>query len=246
MSNSTLETGHYKNIAHFRSLIQFCIQLGEAYKPSRTELEIPQLQQKLAMAMSVADRQKIAEAALTVATSNRTTLFADLVRQAARIVNTVALSNPTSGALSAAKHHLAKMRGQRIGEATPAVTTENTDAPPPRKNSISQAGFDARTDHFEKLVHLVATEPAYQPNETELTIASLQIKVQQLHQFNAAVTEASDKLKLCISERQHILYDAVTGLTEVGQSVKKYIKVLYLPNSKEVKAATAFAFRKMK
>lgn len=245
MAHTTFETGHYKNIANFRNLIQFCTKLGDAYKPSRSDLELTQLEAKLTQAADITDCIKTAEAKLTTAVNNRATVFTDLRKQAARIVNTLEICNPSSGTIGAARHHLSKIRGKRIGTVQEPAA-EKTDQATAKHRSVSQSGFDALTDHFEKLVHLVATEPAYQPNEAELTNTALQTKLQQLAALNTAVADASGSMKLLISERQHTLYDPVTGLTAIGQAVKKYVKVLYMPGSKEVKAVSAFSFRKQR
>jgi hypothetical protein len=136
------------------------------------------------------------------------------------------------------------MRGKRIGTVA-EQPADKTDQPLAKHSSVSQSGYDALADHFEKLVHLVATETAYQPNEQELTTTALQTKLQQIALLNTNVADASGDLKILISQRQHTMYDPLTGLTAIGQAVKKYIKVLYMPGSKEVKAVTAFSFRKI-
>lgn len=247
MNHSTSETGHYRNISMFNNLLLFCESLGSKYTPSRSDLELTQMQEKYTHATDVMERLKTSQIDLARATAARATVFDDLSKLATRVVNTFEASNPTAEVLKYAKHFLAKIRGRRIGAATadPNVKAENATAEMLRQISSRQTSFDALLDHFEQLVRIVGTDAAYQPNETDLTANALHTKIQQLSMLNTTVAKAVSKQKLMIAERQQALYAPVSGITDTALSVKKYIKGVFSAESAEAKAAGNYTFTKM-
>ncbi|PZF74747.1 hypothetical protein [Taibaiella soli] len=245
MANANNETGHYKNVANFKGLIQFCESLGSSYRPSRPELTVVQLNTTCSTAIDVMDQINTAEIALSKATNARILAYGALPKLITRLANGLEAINPSSDVLKTAHHYVAKARGKRMTTPeAPAADAKPEDLPKTR--SVSQRSYDAQLANFVQLVNILTAEPLYHPNETEVTITALQEKVQNLVQLNGEWTAASNQMKLLTAQRQQVLYAPVTGLVSVAESVKKYLKSLYMANSKEMKAANAFAIRKLK
>ncbi|PZF70969.1 hypothetical protein [Taibaiella soli] len=243
MTSVNSETGHYKNVANFKGLIHFCESLKSAYQPSRADMTIEKLNEYYNTATAVMDQVATAEIQLSQAVQNRQSLFEDTKKLAVKASVTLQVVNPLSVAIKTAKHYIAKIRGKRLGTvASASDANETTEAPKAR--SAAQTSFDAIITHFDKLIAVIATEPGYAPNETEITVIGLQARLSLLKDVNDDAVRAAAKLKLLISQRDQILYKPDSGLTALARSVKQYIKVLYGAKSNELKAANVYSFRK--
>jgi hypothetical protein len=244
MSQSNRETGHYKNVANFQALLQQCTLLQTAYKPSRSEMSINAMQLKLAQAKDLQERLAAAETTLSATVSLRAAAYAALPKLATRVMNALEFSNPGSPFAKTARHFLGKLRGARLTHhaASPAGGPEGAAAVP-QSVSVSQGSFDAQVQHFARIVEAAAQEQAYQPNEPELTLESLHSVTGNLSGLNAQVVDMAYKRHMLQTERDQVLYDAHIGIVAAAASVKKYLKMVFGAQSRELKAATALAFR---
>ena len=103
--------------------------------------------------------------------------------------------------------------------------------------------YDSRIENLDKLVKLLAGQPEYTPNESELAVPALETLQSNLKDLNTtAVTTYTDVSNSRIA-RNNILYSPVTGLVEIAGSVKKYVKSVFGATSPEYKQVSAIQFK---
>ena len=103
--------------------------------------------------------------------------------------------------------------------------------------------YDSRIENLEKLFKLLAGQPEYAPNETELQVASIDALHGNLKSLNTtAVTTYTDISNARIA-RNNLLYSPITGLVEIAGSVKKYIKSVFGASSPEYKQVSGLQFK---
>jgi len=244
MSHSNQESGHYKNVASFHALVEICTALGDRYKPSRTDLTLLSLNNRLANVDDLMERLSKAQAALGIAIRERSTAFEQLPKFTTRVVNALEQSNPGSPAIGGVRHLVSKIRGKRIVKITPASQTADADnTPAPAHVSASQSSYDAQLDHFAHIVHLLQQEPAYTPNEPDMNIEGLQNMVQILAQRNSHVAELQAQYQVLLTERKHALYGPVSGVLPLVKAIKKYFIMILGTDAQELKAAYALTFK---
>jgi hypothetical protein len=101
-----------------------------------------------------------------------------------------------------------------------------------------------RADTFKQLVELLKTVPEYDPNEDDK-------KIVNLDDFYTAMKTANDTIGTIIAPveaariaRNHALYDDETGMIDVAQACKKYVKSVFGATAMETKTVTKIKFRR--
>ena len=245
---STTETGHSKNVANFETLITFCKGYGADYKPTEPNQAIASLQSTYTSAkQSVSDVNK-AFTPYSKAVENREIAFALLSKLTTRIVNAFAACKASAQAIDNAKTHASKVKGTRIGKKAEAVVDPNNPNAKAEDTSISvsQMSYDSRVNNFEKLIEALKAEPKYNPNETELQVATLQALHDDLDIKNTAVRNATEPLSNARIARNKVLYDETNGLVQIAADVKKYVKSVYGVSSPKYKQIGSLAFSRPK
>jgi len=114
-------------------------------------------------------------------------------------------------------------------------------------NSVSQQSFDGLIDNFGKFIQLLAAEPLYIPNETELKVVTLNAQlVNPLKSSNSAVIGANTAFSNVLITRNTTLYGDKTGLVDVAGEVKKYVKSVFGIRSAQFKEISALKFVKIR
>jgi len=240
------ETGHAKNVANFETLIIICTAYGTQYNPTKASLSL----------IALTKKQKAGADSLTQINTMlppwqndigaREIIFAPLSKLITRVSNAVAASDVTPQFIKEVKTITRKLQGKR---ATPKVPISPT---PPATDlldttlksiSASQMSFDNRTANMEKLNLLLASNPNYIPNETDLTVAVLTTLQTNMATSNTAVKTDYTPLSNSRIDRNKILYDTTTGLVELAGEVKKYIKSVFGGTSAQYKQVSGLEFR---
>ena len=225
---STSETGHAKNVANFQTLIEFVKGYGAVYNPSKQSIQLPAL---VALKDSAG-----AEMANTLSKKNiytnkvneRQLAFSDVETLASRLVNALEVTDASSGSIKNAKSFRQKILGKRT---TPPKISTDSNTPEPKTNSVSQKSFDQITEHLSGLKTILQAEPTFAPNETELQVATVSAKIQDLYAKTAAVNKALSELSSSRISRNKTLYTDENSIYETAIDIKKYIKSLFGPSS---------------
>lgn len=245
---STSETGHAKNVANFEDLISFCNGYGASYNPSKEALKIPNLQTQLTTSQNVLKDVKTTQTAFNNATNSRMDAFKPLKSLATKIINALDATDASAETVKDARSINRKLQGQRATpKASPAQPPAGGDAAPPDKTiSSSQQSYDQQIEHFDKLIELLASDSNYKPNEADLTLSAIHVKLTALKTANTAVVDTYTNWSNSRIARRTILYNPLTGLVNAAFDVKKYVKSIYGATSPQYKQVSKLEFKTRK
>lgn len=243
--SKTYETGHAKNVANFETMISFVTAYGAAYNPSKTFIQLANLQAKASAANAVVNQLHLESANFGNAAASRELAFAPMQKLSTRILNALKASDVAKPIVDNLQTLNRKMHGKRASakiteEEKAALLAEGKEV---NQISTSQLSYDNVLDTFDKLVTLLTTIPQYSPNEPELQLATLQALYATLKAENMAVKNVSTNLSNKRLERNEILYNEETGLVTLASFTKNYVKSLYGATAPQYKQISALAFK---
>ena len=242
---STSETGHAKNVANFDRLISFCTGYGATYNPVKDSLTLPKLQDLATKAQTDLLTCKTTKAEFDIKTNNRQAAFKDLRQHSTKITNALSGVGASEAIIKDAQTINKKIQGAR---STPNKPT-SADTPPTDSEktiSTSQQSYDSLIDHFTKYIELLSQEPLYTPNETELQIANLQLRLTAMKNANTATIDSYTAWSNARIQRNQTLYNPLTGLVQTASDVKKYVKSIYGATSPQYKQISDLQFKATK
>lgn len=251
MTKTTHETGHAKNVDSLGLLISHVTSYGAKYNPSNAAIALKALQD-----LEIAGRKAVNDVSLALSTleqagAAREPLFKRLNPTTTSILNMLRAST-SSGKIDAnATTIVRKIRGSRAKAlkphdnppAKPAVAVEGAVAAPKTK-SVSQQSYDKQVDNFDELFALVSTVPEYKPNEETLKVEGLKTFATELRSKNVACKDAEVALENARTERNRILYAPNTGMVDVANAAKTYIKALFGAASPEFRQIAGISFHR--
>jgi hypothetical protein len=244
---STSETGHAKNVANFETLISFCVGYGATYNPSRDALKVANLQTLLTDAKAVIVDCKAKETAFDNATDVRKESFSTLKALGTRIVNALSVSGVADSVVEGARTINRKLQGQRAnGSVTSEPVSTESATPAPSTTSSSQQSYDNLVEHFNGLIELVSSHTEYNPNETELKVATLQTYSTELRTANTNVQNANTEWSNSRISRDKTLYANNTGLVDIALDVKAYVKSVFNSTSPQYGQISGIEFKRAK
>ncbi len=240
---STTETGHAKNVATFEDLISFCTGYGATYNPSKAALKLPALNTQLTAASAALQAVKVAKTGFDNATNARELAFKPLKSLATKIVNGLAATEATAQTVDDVKSTNNKIQGKRAKAVEkPDAKALAAGAEPVKTASTSQQSYDKLIDHFAQLIATLTAEPKYLPNENDLKVATLNTLLTDLRAKNTAVISATTALSNARIARDKALYGETTGILDVAQDVKQYVKSLFGASSPQYKQVSGLKF----
>lgn len=248
---STSETGHAKNVANFEDLISFCTGYGASYNPSKVVIQLPALSATHANALAALANINALLPANTNAVNDREAAFSPLSKLITRVVNAADASDVSKQVKADVKTIARKLQGKRATSKkdtpTPPAEPAPTAADASTKSiSASQMSFDQRIENLDKLIQLLAAQPAYIPNEPELTIAGLTAFLGNMRNTNTAAVNAYTPVSNARINRDTILYAEGTGLVDLAGDVKSYVKSVFGGTSPQYKQVSGLKFTKIK
>lgn len=249
------ETGHSKNVANFEDMINGIELIDTRYKPQQTGLQLPALKLKYAGCRNLLDELSKANQHYHLVTNEREKLFQPLSEMCTRIHSSMVAASANEQALDNLKSLIRKFRGSRKRKVEKTVAPATAAAAAPagqvpviaaaKTISVSQRSYDKQVDHLSDVVTALSVQPGYQPNETELSVESLQALVEQLRAKNSEAMKAANKLNAVRTERNQALYGP-DGLLDLVLKSKAYVKSVFGAKSAEYKRMTRLKFTRMK
>ena len=253
---STSEVGHPKNVANFQDLISVCTGYGIKYNPSNVALILVNLNLIYTNTDTLLDNVDTASEAYHTAVGVRRGLFEPLKKFATRLVSAYYSTATTKEKKANAKTINAKIQGiklKKVKEVVPITssTAENQKPTPPvvdtpKDVSASQQSYDQLVEHFSKLIVLLSADSFFAPNELDLQISALTLKLTALKNANSNFGNAYTTVTNTRIARNHALYDKNTGLYDIAQSVKKYVVSVFGASSPEYKMLSKIQFKNQK
>ena len=240
------DINHAKNVTNFETLISVVVSLGATYNPSKDSLKLPALQTLHSAATDSMTALKNAESATATAVDARELAFKSIGSLFTRVNNALKASNSTVQADETAKTIFRKLHGKRASaklteEQKAALLAEGKEV---NQISVSQMGYDDRVENFESLISFLLTVPEYNPNEEELKITTLQALLSDLRAKNISVMQnriAEDTVR---GVRKSVQNTPLTGLVDIANDVKSYIKSVFGVNSTQYKLVSKLRFVK--
>ena len=241
---STKETGHAKNAANFEELINIITGLGTTYNPSKTSIKVAVVNTLLVNVKASLAAVNTALANYKTAVDAREAAFLPISKLATRIVSALVATDTTQQMDETAQTYERKMQGRR---ATPKLTKEEKQkvidsGKTVNEVSASQMGYDNRLDNFDKLIKLLIATPLYAPNEADLKVSALNTLYADLKTKNQAVVAAHTALTNARIARNDLMYKPLTGMVDLAQDIKTYIKSLAGPFSQQYKQVSGLHF----
>jgi hypothetical protein len=236
---SVSETGHAKNVANFLLLGAYVKGFGPRYNPTKKVLEYPNLLLIHSAAKDAVKNVIVAKTPYEIVVNKRADEFADVPEYATQLINALESSDASERTIEDAKAYLRKIRGERATKKKVAKEGE----PAPITHSVSQTSFDQTIQHMEGIASILKNEPSYAPNEEELTLASVEEKIERLNSTNDAVATVEESISNARLHRDNVLYNNPDALTKVAPGVKKYTKSVFKAKSPEFKQISGIAFR---
>ena len=240
-----IETGHYKNVTSFDTMIQKALAMGASYNPAKVSIKIGSLQTLLTHAQ--ADYAAVSPATIpyNTAVNQRIIIFQPYKSYATQILAAVKTSSDADPQLI---KDLTTINRKIQGARAPKNVAEPVDpnAPAPDNISASQQSYDMKYDHWTKFTDLIASIPSYLPNEANLKIAAIQTFRTSLQNANTNVATTYEAINLARIQRDKTLYKDGTGVYSIQDLVKEYVKGAFGAKSIQYKQMVAIKFTKPK
>lgn len=234
---STSEVGHARNVANLQKLTEQ-VNVYTLYNPPVKNLKIANLQTLYTTASAklteVEDKRNANKNAITL----RQSAFENLKPNCTKIINHLDILGLSEGTLDQAKSLNRIIQGGQ--KKTVAPPDENGQ--PVKTASTSRQSYTQQADNFGILLQLLATIPTYNPNEDDLKLANLNSYKDSLVSSTQAVDQTEAELNNKLIERNQLLYADGTGLYDIAQNVKKYVKSIYGATSPEYANVSAIKF----
>ena len=245
---SNIETGHAKNVVNFSKLVSFCTGYGADYNPSNSGISIEALTTMQTDSQNAINSVNSSLPAYNNAIAAREIAFKPLSKLITRVLNALKATGTSDEISDKAVTLVRKLQGRR---ATAKLTEEEKQAlisagKEVNEISSSQLSFDNRIDNLDKLINLLNSIPEYNPNETELQVASLTTLLEDLRTKNNAAIAATTPLSNARIARNDILYNNGAGLVDKALNVKAYVKSLYGASSPQYHQISGLEFKRYK
>jgi uncharacterized protein (DUF1810 family) len=229
--SSSVDSGINTYVGNFAKLIDKCESFGPVYSPVPGYLHIPMLRHKYGEVEITISEVDDVQARYIVAEGDRKKMFSSLPTLATRIQAAAIVLDLSGSVTVRIKEIVRKIRGKRARKIEPDVEGEE----PKKHISVSQVSFNEQIEHLNQLVSLLKSQPGYTPAEEELTIAYLEVLLNNMRAANARFIEAEVLLAAARQRRNHALYATKTGMMDTALAVKEYVKAVFGATSVEYK-----------
>jgi hypothetical protein len=163
-----------------------------------------------------------------------------------RVINSLDSTTASAEIVADAKTIARKIQGSRSKAVEKPPLDPNSPPPDPKTISVAQMSYDSRIENLDKLIKLLAAQPEYTPNETELTVTELQTLHDNLLSLNSDAVNAYTNVSNSRIARNGIIYNPVTGIVAIAGSVKKYVKSVFGASSPQYKQISGLQFKTVK
>ena len=242
--SSDLSSGANSNVTNLKILNSAILGYGENYNPANAQITQAALQAAYLLGLSAVNAVDSVIPSNTNAINARSKAFDSLGKLSTRLGNAF----KSLVADDSAKEHIRSLilliqRG-RVNAVKPksAVNDAGEDPATLKENTSHKSGYEKQLDNFYKLIQLLASFPAYKPNEAGLTVAGLSSLYNDLMLNNQAVTDTQTQLDNTRLNREKVLYQPITGVVQMSIDSKSYIKSVFGANSLEYKQISKLKF----
>jgi hypothetical protein len=228
-----MKTNPTKVVAAFDQVLGHCNALGAKYNPCKESMNITALTNLLTSAEVTVQAVNNAKSNLIQAVNNRQTVFATVPSVGTRILNALIAMDASPQLIADVRLYRDKFRSvSRKKTAKPEdSSTTNTHADASR-GPVSYLDFESKINNLGIIIDLLKTEPMYQPNEVDITIAGLTSLLATLREKNKAVRDAQVLARNARVARNATLYSEA-GVIGTARRVKKYFLSVFGATSEQ-------------
>lgn len=238
---SVSEVGHAKNVANFQGLIEFVTGYGDLYKPSKSSLKLENLISLKQSAEASLSEVILKNTEFNNKVNERIIAFNPIRPLATRLINALQASEATNETIKDAKTVNRKIQGKKASSPQPQ---KDPNTPAPATISSSQQSYDQIIQHLASLKAILEAENTYTPNETELQVGNIQLKIAELNQKNNAVATTYTNVSNARIARNEVLYNKPNSLIETATEVKNYVKSIFGASSPQYAQIKGIRFKK--
>ncbi|MGS2764080.1 hypothetical protein [Sinomicrobium sp. M5D2P9] len=238
---STYETGHARNVANLSKLIAQ-IAIYDKYNPPVEALTVENLTKLHDEAKQSIDEAETRRAENKVAIHHRQDVYQELNPFCTRIVNHLDILGLSNGITDRARSLNKRIQGSGTTRKITAGTDENGMEETITGISTSRQSYTQRAEHFSQLLTLIQTVDNYGPNEEELQKKNLDKLLADMHNATAEVDRSEAALNKALRHRNQLLYGKNTGLYDLAQNVKKYVRSVYGSSSDQHARVSGITF----
>jgi len=101
-------------------------------------------------------------------------------------------------------------------------------------------------EHFSSIIEILIQNPAYNPNENDLKVTSLQDKLSDMQTKNSELIDAYTQYSNAMLERNQTLYNPLSGLVQTSKEIKQYVKSIFGASSPQFKQINGIEFKVIK
>ena len=217
---STSETGHNKNVANFSSAYQILQEMGTLYNPSNPKIQLTNLDPIRTTLQTVIAELNNKKPVYKNAVSAREIAIEPLSKLMTKALNYAKSLDISTTDKENIASQAKKIRGDQKPKSVNPETSETEGI------STSQLSYDSRIANLDTFATQLASYPQYEPNETELQIASLQSLHTNLTTLSTAVNTAGNALITARKNRNEVLYSNETNVIQLIKDIKAYLKSL--------------------
>ncbi|MFN7115268.1 MAG: hypothetical protein ACK4TA_00625 [Saprospiraceae bacterium] len=265
---SNTETGHVKNVSNFETLLAYCLGYGNAYRPTKYTIQIGAMQQLLMDARASITTVIEAYKMYNSIKNERILAFKGFNKYITRIVNVAEVSDLNEQLIEDIKGLARKIKGIRKNKKKKAMATSETAANGTQNNesettttmpdaengkpesekqiSSAQTSRDQVNEHFAMMIALLQSSQGYHPNEEDLQFNAMLMRLEKMRYTNSAFLQYKVNWSNTLLQRDALIYGAQTGICDVAQDVKKYIKAIFGVNSPQYAQIRSIVFTRKK
>jgi hypothetical protein len=223
------DSRHVKCVINLEQLIVHSRALGSNYNPENEKIKLPALKTLLASAKNINAAVSTSFSVYCNAVFERETAFKPLSKFLTRILNALYVSMINKQVEDSDISLVFKIQGYLAISNSSAVEFKTEES----KNKIgfemssTHRSFDNRLDNFDKLIRLISSVKLYAPVESDLSIDALRLLYDNLKAKHLDAINAELCFNFLRLTRNDILYKPKTGLVDITDDVKLYIKSIY-------------------
>ena len=236
------ETGHAINISNAKLQYDKNIGFGLSYNPPNALIKSPAFLIRINLAKAANDSVGTIYSQGKIPLSARHDLFEPLSKLVTR-----ALGSLDATEASDLLKHNAKTLADVIRGVHHAPTSPTPPLVGPENVSNSHMSFVNRANNFRSFIALLAAITLYIPAEADLTILSMTALLGTMDTANTNIGNlVVTPIENARTTRNHILYDAKTGLIDLAMKAKKYVKSVFGASSPEFALVSKIKYTRQK
>lgn len=236
-----------KQAEALEQLLNHCTTEGDSYQPSDDAMNSTALHALLEESKKSIQAVHKAKNDLVDATNLRHRAFDPLPILATRVIRALKAVNASPDLIADVNRIRLRFRYQSAGKKPASfqdnpgtIGDGNPSASTPR-GPISQLSFGLKQENFAEMIDLLKKASGYAPRESELSIAGLELKLEELQNCNSAVSRAKVTLQTARKKCREMVFGK-EGIHGIGMRVKDYYLSVFGYNDEKFRTISKIQF----